>query len=167
MTALPPLPVFFPGPVSFEHDFHGEPNDDRASYPCPGGRKLGTGAGGTGPAGLIGSLVGLILYLAILAGVGALLFWGVFKKSGQPPWASLIPIYNIFILCKVAGRPGWWVILFIIPIVSIVIAVILSIDVAKSFGKGIGFAIGLLLLGIIFYPVLGFGSAQYRGPAAA
>ena len=44
--------------------------------------------------------------------------------------------------------------------------IILCIDLAKSFGKGVGFGIGLALLGIIFFPILGFGSAQYQGPAA-
>lgn len=122
---------------------------------------------GGGAVGALGALVGLVIWLAVVCGIGALLFWGVFKKAGQPPWASMVPIYNAFILCKVAGRPGWWVILFIIPVVSLIIAIILSIDVAKSFGKGIGFAIGLILLGIVFYPVLGYGSAQYQGPAAA
>jgi hypothetical protein len=68
----------------------------------------------------------------------------------------------------VAGRPGWWLILMLIPFVNLIIAIILSVDIAKHFGKGVGFAIGLIILPIIFYPVLGFGSAQYQGaPAAA
>jgi hypothetical protein len=50
--------------------------------------------------------------------------------------------------------------------VNIVILIILSNDLAKSFGKGVGFTIGLILLGFIFSPILGFGSAQYVGPAA-
>ena len=47
------------------------------------------------------------------------------------------------------------------------VAIVLRIDIAKSFGKGAGFGIGLALLGIIFWPILGFGSAQYQGAAAA
>ena len=93
--------------------------------------------------------------------------WKVFTKAGQPGWASLIPIYNVYVLCKIAGRPGWWVILMLIPLVNFIIAIILCIDIAKSFGKGAGFGIGLLLLGIIFWPILGFGSATYQGAAAA
>jgi len=53
-----------------------------------------------------------------------------------------------------------------IPFVNFIIGIILCIDLAKSFGKGVGFGIGLILLGIIFFPILGFGSAQYKGPAA-
>jgi hypothetical protein len=93
--------------------------------------------------------------------------WKVFTKAGQPGWAAIVPILNTYFLCKVAGRPGWWVILMLIPFVNFIIWIILCIDVAKSFGKGVGFGIGLLLLPIIFFPILGFGSAQYRGPSAA
>ena len=89
--------------------------------------------------------------------------WKVFTKAGQPGWAVLIPIYNIYVLCKVAGRPGWWVILLLIPLVNFIICIILDIDVARNFGKGAGFGIGLLLLPFIFFPILGFGSAQYQG----
>jgi len=91
--------------------------------------------------------------------------WKVFSKAGQPGWAAIIPIYNWIVWCKIVGRPAWWVLLLLIcfPIFYI----ILSIDLAKSFGKGVGFAIGLILLSIVFFPILGFGSAQYQGPAAA
>jgi hypothetical protein len=92
--------------------------------------------------------------------------WKIFTKAGQPGWASIIPIYNWYILCKIVGRPGWWVILLLIPFVNFIVGIILCIDLAKSFGKGVGFAIGLILLGVIFFPILGFGSAQYQGPAA-
>ena len=54
----------------------------------------------------------------------------------------------------------------LIPLVNFIILIILIIDLAKSFGKGVGFGIGLLLLPFIFFPILGFGSVQYQGPAA-
>ena len=92
--------------------------------------------------------------------------WKVFTKAGQPGWASIIPIYNIYIWCKIVGRPAWWIILMLIPFVNFIILIILSIDMAKSFGKGVGFGLGLAFLGVIFLPILGFGSAQYQGPAA-
>ena len=89
--------------------------------------------------------------------------WKIFTKAGQPGWAVIIPIYNWYILCKIVGRPGWWVILLFIPVVNFIIGIILCIDLAKSFGKGVGFGIGLILLGVIFFPILGFGSARYQG----
>ena len=107
---------------------------------------------------IFGLLVALLLIVAM---------WKVFTKAGQPGWASIIPIYNLYIWCKIVGRPGWWIILLLIPFVNIIVGIILCIDMAKSFGKGVGFGIGLALLGIIFWPILGFGSAQYQGPAAS
>ena len=91
--------------------------------------------------------------------------WKVFTKAGQPGWAILIPIYNLYILCKIAGRPGWWLLLMMIPFVNLIIAIILNVDIAKNFGSGVGFAIGLIVLPFIFFPILGFGSAQYQGDA--
>jgi Family of unknown function (DUF5684) len=112
-----------------------------------------------GPLFWICWLVFVVLMIAAL--------WKVFSKAGHPGWASIIPIYNLYVWCKIVGRPGWWVILMFIPFVNIVVGIILCIDMAKSFGKGVGFGIGLALLGIIFLPILGFGSAQYQGAAAA
>ncbi|MEU3649662.1 DUF5684 domain-containing protein [Lentzea sp. NPDC034063] len=109
---------------------------------------------------------GTIIYLAF-AVFGVVVFWKTFTKAGQPGWAAIIPIYNIYVLLKVAGRPGWWLILLLIPIVNIVILAIVSIDVAKSFGKDTVFGVvGLWLFSIIGYAILAFGGAQYRGPAA-
>lgn len=88
--------------------------------------------------------------------------WKVFSKAGQPGWAALIPIFNAYIMCKVAGRPGWWLLLFLIPFVNLIIAIIVTVDISKRFGKGVGFAIGMLVLPFIFWPILGFGSAQYE-----
>lgn len=120
-----------------------------------------TGSGG-GPAVMLVLLIELALLVFFLA-----TFWKIFTKAGQPGWACLIPIYNVYILLKIVGRPWWWLILFIIPLVGIVVSIIVSIDVAKSFGKSVAFGIGLILLGFIFYPILAFGSAEYQGPVAA
>jgi uncharacterized protein DUF5684 len=93
-------------------------------------------------------------------------WWKIFTKAGQPGWACIIPIYNLYVWCKIVGRPWWWILLMLIPFVNFIILIILIIDLAKSFGKGVGFGIGLIVLGVIFFPILGFGSAQYQGPSA-
>jgi uncharacterized membrane protein YhaH (DUF805 family) len=111
--------------------------------------------------GVVAGLIYLAIMVFVIAGI-----WKAFEKAGQPGWGILIPIYNIYLMCKIAGRPGWWVLLFFVPIVNFVIAIIMAIDIAKSFGKGVGFGLGLAFLGVIFWPILGFGSAQYQGPAA-
>lgn len=115
-----------------------------------------------GSGGPIAMLVWLLVIIAVLAGV-----WKTFTKAGQPGILSIIPFVNIYIMLKIAGRPGWWLILFLIPLVNLIIGIIMYIDLAKSFGKGAGFGLGLLFLGFIFFPILGFGSATYQGPAAA
>ncbi|HTW96024.1 MAG TPA: DUF5684 domain-containing protein [Tepidisphaeraceae bacterium] len=106
----------------------------------------------------MGLIIELAILIVIIAGI-----WATFEKAGKPGWAAVIPIYNIIVLLQIAGRPLWWFILFLIPIVNLVIAIIVGIDIAKRFGKGTGFGVGLALLGFIFYPILGFGSAQYQG----
>jgi Family of unknown function (DUF5684) len=107
-------------------------------------------------------IVELLITLIVIVAM-----WKVFTKAGRPGWAAIIPIYNMYVWCKIVGRPGWWVILMLIPLVNIIVGIIVCIDMAKSFGKGAGFGIGLALLGIIFLPILGFGSGQYQGPVAA
>ena len=107
-----------------------------------------------------------VLYFAFLVAVLAA-FWQVFTKAGEPGWAILIPFYNMIVLLKIVGRPWWWLILAMIPFVNFIILIIVELDLAKSFGKGVGFAIGLILLGPIFIMILGFGDARYQGPAAA
>src|SRR5437879_8929670 len=82
-------------------------------------------------------------------------WWKIFTKAGQPGWACIIPIYNLYVWCKIVGRPWWWILLMLIPFVNFIILIILIIDLAKSFGKGVGFGIGLLLLAVIFFPILG------------
>ena len=110
--------------------------------------------------------VGLFLWLAlvVLYIAGG---WKVFEKAGEAGWKIIIPIYNLYILLKIVGRPGWWLILYLIPIVNIVILIIVWVDLSKSFGHGVGFAIGLIFLPYIFLLILGFGSDRYLGPAAS
>ena len=90
-----------------------------------------------------------------------------FEKAGKPGWGAIVPIYNIVILLEIAGKPIWWFILFFIPFVNFIVVILISIEVAKNFGKGTGFGLGLAFLGFIFYPILGFGDAKYQGRAAA
>ncbi len=105
--------------------------------------------------------IGVIIYLAIIVAVIAGV-WKAFAKAGAPGWAAIVPIYNIYILTKMADKPAWWIVLAFIPIVNIVVLVLISIEIAKGFGKSDGFGIGLGLLGFIFWPILGFGDATWQ-----
>jgi hypothetical protein len=110
----------------------------------------------------VGGLIGAVIAIFFIV-----TFWRIFTKAGQPGWAAIIPIYNYYVILKIVGRPWWWLLLYLIPLVNLVILIIVYVDLAKSFGKSGGFAVGLILLAPIFFPILAFGSAAYVGPAAA
>ncbi len=105
-----------------------------------------------------------IIYLAFLV-LMIVSLWKIFEKAGKPGWACIIPIYNILILLEIVGKPWWWLLLMLIPGVNIVFAIWMTNLLSLSFGKTVGFTIGLLLLPFIFYPILGLGDAAYKGAA--
>jgi hypothetical protein len=90
--------------------------------------------------------------------------WKIFVKAGEPGWACIVPFYNLYIYLKIVGKPAWWLILMLIPLVNLIVLIILQHNLSKSFGKDIGFTLGLIFLGFIFYPVLAFSDATYVGP---
>ncbi len=114
--------------------------------------------GGAAAASLGSTLCSLVLAIVVIAGL-----WKLFTKAGQPGWAAIVPIYNYYILLKIAGKPGWWLLLLLIPIVNFIIVILTMIDLAKAFGKGTGFAMGLIFLSPIFILILAFGDAKYVG----
>ena len=111
-------------------------------------------------------IIVLLIQLAIIVVVVAWI-WKTFEKAEQPGWAAIVPFYNIYIMTQIAKKPAWWIVLFLIPFVNFIISIIIMIEIAKNFGKGTGFGIGLALLGFIFFPILGFGDAQYQGETAS
>jgi Family of unknown function (DUF5684) len=94
-------------------------------------------------------------------------YYAIFTKAGKPGWAAFIPIYSTIVLLEVVGKPVWWILLFLIPIVNIVIYIIVLNDLSKSFGHGAAFTVGLIFLSWIFAMILGFGSSRYVGPAGS
>ncbi len=108
--------------------------------------------------GFIVFIIELAIMVLMFAGV-----WKTFEKAGKPGWAGIVPIYNLIIMMEIAGKPLWWIVLCMIPVVNIVP----MMAFAEKFGKPVGFAVGLAaLLGFVFFPLLGFGDAQYVGGGA-
>lgn len=112
----------------------------------------------SGTAAFVSGAVTLALFVLLFAAI-----WRIFTKAGEAGWKSLIPVWNLIVLLRIAGRPSWWVVLLLIPLVNIVALVVMYVDVAKAFGKGTGFGLGMALVGFVFLPILAFGDAEYRG----
>ena len=104
--------------------------------------------------------------------------WKINEKGKQPGWAAIVPIYNQYILCKIVGVNPWWIVIVLcssviagIPVIgplvsaaaSIYFLILLNVSLARSFGKEDSFAIGLILLPIVFYPMIAFGKNEYVG----
>ncbi len=108
--------------------------------------------------------LGVIYIISMVVSVLLIVaMWKVFTKAGEPGWAAIIPFYNYYILSKIAMDKaiiGLLLLVFVYPIGWIIV----SVELAKAFGKGMGFAAGLIFLGPIFLLILGFGDAQYQGP---
>ena len=107
------------------------------------------------------AMFGFVVFVVlIIAG------WRIFEKAGKPGWAFLIPFYNVIVLLEIINKPWWWLLLMIfVPLGSLIWGIWATNLLAKSFGKNEGFTVGLILFSFIFYPILGFGNAQYQGPA--
>ena len=108
--------------------------------------------------------------IALLVGiVGIVAGWKIFAKAGEPGWGILVPIYNMVIMCRIAGRPGWWAVLFFIPVINFVPFVLVPLGIAKNFGKSTGFGVALIVpfINIIPFVMLAFGDAQFVGQGEA
>lgn len=113
---------------------------------------------------LLGLGIGFILIILAIMVFMIAAMWKIYVKAGQEGWAAIVPIYNTYILLKIVGKPGWWLLMMFIPLVNIVYAVWTYNMLSKSFGKDEAFTVGLLLASIVFIPILGFGDAKYLGP---
>lgn len=116
--------------------------------------------------------------------------WRIFTKAGEAGWKSIIPVYGDYVSYRIAWQPAYFWIVFILGIISsiasgmadpngtnvtillivslirivlAIISIIYSVKLARAFGKGIGFAIGLIFLQPIFMLILGFGDCDYYG----
>lgn len=128
-----------------------------------------------GAMALIAGMMMTILIVASIIGLFFIIcFWKILSKAGEPGWASIIPIYREILLFKMIGKPAWWVLVFVlamIPVVNFVgifvvfgVMIYLNLELAKAFGQSTGFAVGLILLPIVFIPILAFGDSVYVGP---
>jgi hypothetical protein len=108
--------------------------------------------------------LGLVpMILMSLIGLSILVVWiswfKIFSKSGQAGWKALVPFFNLFVFTKIAGKPVWWLIIYLIIPIGYPLS---SFQIAKLFGKKMIFSIGLIFFPMIFFPLLAFGKSEYN-----
>lgn len=117
-------------------------------------------------AGVVGVGLGLwaamMIFSSIIGLIAIISYAKIFSKAGKPWWASIIPLYNIVVMIEIAKLPMWYIILFFVPVANIYALFKINIEMAKKFGKGTGFGIGMTLLSIIFIPLLAFSDNKYE-----
>jgi len=108
-------------------------------------------------------LIPLIVIGISIAVLEIVALWFVLDKAGEPGWAAIIPIYNYLMVIKIAGKPWWFILLMLIPVVNLVIYIIILNGLSRNFGKSEAFTVGLFFLRFIFLPILGFGKSTFVG----
>ena len=113
-------------------------------------------------------------------------YWKIFEKAGEPGWKAIVPFYNTYTQYKFPWntRPFWIVLIggivggilqeategipsLLGTLIVLIVAIfnIISLNkLAKAFGHGVGFTIGLFFLNPIFMLILGFSGDEYIGP---
>ncbi len=121
---------------------------------------------GANAAATMAGLVFQCLAMVVAWGIGGFIQGKIFEKAGKPMWIGWVPIYNIVTLLEIIGRPIWWIVLFFVPLVSLVVAIVVAIDLAKAFGKDVLYGIGLVVpcVNLVLILMLAFGDASYVGP---
>jgi len=115
------------------------------------------------------NVVEFALFFIILIVLPYVGLWKLFEKAGESGWKAIIPVYNALVMIRLSGRPWWWVLLLFIPVIDVLIAVGITIDFVKSFGKfGLRQQAAGVLLQFIYFPKWGFDKeTKYLGPSAS
>lgn len=132
--------------------------DFNSSYSAASNADAATAAG----VGIVLMLI-YLFFVTIFSAIMIVSMWKIFTKAGKEGWAAIIPIYNVIVELEIIRKPIWWIVLMLIPFVNLVVFIIISLELAKVFGKSAGFGILLALVPIIGYPMLAFGDAKYQG----
>jgi hypothetical protein len=119
------------------------------------------GAAVAGAFFLVMLLVSLLIAVATIAGM-----WKTFSKAGEPGWAAIIPIYNVYVMTQIGDNEWWWLLLLLVPIVNLYAQYKIFKGVSEAFGQGLGITLGLFFLPFVFFPILGFGDFEYVGAPA-
>lgn len=112
-------------------------------------------------------LIFFMIWLLFIVGGWIFMSWilgKILAKAGIALWKGFVPIYNAYLLLKLAFGHGWFILLAFIPVVNFVVAVLYAYKLSKAFNYGIIFTLGLLFLNPIFTIILALNSSTYSGP---
>ena len=90
--------------------------------------------------------------------------WIIFVKAGEPGWGAIIPIYNMVVLLRIAGKPVWWVLLFFVPLVGLIFYLLTCLALAQKFSKSPIYGVLLCFFGFIMFPLLAFDKTATYTP---
>lgn len=119
-------------------------------------------SGGSGGIELLAALVGLALTVVAVAG-----YWKALSKAGEPGWAAIVPIYNLWVLVRASGNSWLWFLACMIPIVNFFAVAKVFVNFAGQFGQGLLFGLATWLFPFVMMPLLGFGDYHYGGRSGA
>jgi cytochrome bd-type quinol oxidase subunit 2 len=93
-------------------------------------------AGAAGLAVLGGMLFVFLIIFGVFYVYISLALSTIAKKTNtENPWMAWIPIVNIILMLNIAKKPMWWILLCLIPVVSIVIMILVWMEIAKARNK--------------------------------
>ncbi len=119
--------------------------------------------------GIMAFFAAYLLFIIAIYIVVAIAMWKIFEKAGEKGWKALIPLYNYWTLCEIVGKPGWWSLSFLLSVIPfigwiapLIVAILVSLELGKAFGKDTVWSILLLVIfSLVGYLMLGFGSDKF------
>lgn len=105
-------------------------------------------------AGLALIAVALVAACALLQMIG--LFVVAKKLSVPAPWLAFIPLAQLYPLVVAAGKPAWWIVLCLVPVVNMFVFFYLFMLLAERMGKNkfLGLIHLLPIIGTIVYWII-------------
>jgi hypothetical protein len=101
------------------------------------------------------NLITFIVFVAFYAYISYSLQVIGERLNVENAWLAWIPIANLYVMCSAAGKPVWWIILFFIPLVGLIAAVVVWVEICKRLGKSpwlvLIFLVPLVNLALIGY----------------
>lgn len=90
------------------------------------------------------TLLGIVIYIYLSYALQTI----AKKIETKDGWMAWIPFVNFYLMCKMAKKPGWWMIFFFIPLVNLIFIVLVWMEIAKACRKPDWLGILMIIPGI-------------------